>query len=153
MKTLFGRNVNFYGNRYSSLSCFSLFSLHAWPVAKLVQMQLKWTSSRPSRTGAWKQPEDIFITMKYPFALMDISLLFHLISIAIKKKSNLIYDAAYSWYTTGIFPRISIQSLILKNGFGADNNIDVNTGTYEALFIFFYLKYKQLVASMQCYLI
>lgn len=48
---------NFYENRYSSLSCFSLFSLHAAPVAKLVQMQLKWTSSQPLKNrcleAAW----------------------------------------------------------------------------------------------------
>lgn len=52
------------------------------------------------------------------------------------------------------FPEYPNQSLILKNGFGADNNIDVNTETYEAVFIFFLnLKYKPLVVSMQCYLI
>lgn len=75
----------------------------------------------------------MFITMKYPFVLMDISFLFHLISIAIKKKSNLIYDAVH---TVGIFPRTFIQSLLLKNGFGADDNMGANTDTLEILFIF-----------------
>lgn len=36
----------------------------------------------------------MFITMKYPFGLMDISFLFHLISTAIKKESNVMYDVA-----------------------------------------------------------
>lgn len=53
------------------------------------------------------------------------------------------------------FPEYPSKSLILKNGFGADNNIDVNTETYETLFIFCggYFKYKPLVVSMYYYLI
>lgn len=50
--------------------------------------------------------------------------------------------------TVGIFPRIFIQSLLLKNSFGADDNMGANTETLEILFIFsggFILKINHLL--------